>query len=132
MFLHVLLIDDDPSTNYYNKLILTERQLADQISIAESAEEGLAIVQDVLDGKLSPPEVILLDINMPGMDGWDFIKEFKQFSFDDIKAPYIFMLTNSNAPGEIQKANNLESIHAIFTKPLNEQSIEALVEAVKS
>ncbi|WP_296618730.1 response regulator, partial [Marivirga sp.] len=71
----VLLIDDDEATNFYHKLILEKENTGVYIQSVKSAKEGLDFLLCKGDYSDYPqPGIIFLDLNMPGMSGWDFLE----------------------------------------------------------
>ncbi|GGB81039.1 response regulator [Flavobacterium suaedae] len=68
-----MLIDDNKVDNFFHERIIKKNDAADTIVVKESGEEALTYLNTNTNLK---PDVILLDINMPGMSGWDFIEEY--------------------------------------------------------
>jgi CheY-like chemotaxis protein len=117
----VLLIDDDEDDNYFHSLVLKGTGVIDEIRVAENATEALSFFNDVN----FKPELIFLDINMPGINGWEFLEEFNKNN-----APVnsvIVMLTTSMSPQDKKRADNSKRISRFETKPLNRMKIRAIL-----
>lgn len=70
-----MLVDDDDSTNYLHKIIIEEMRITEQISIARNGQEALDKISDhIKDDQCL--DLIFLDINMPVMDGFEFLQEY--------------------------------------------------------
>ncbi|WP_405294687.1 response regulator [Algibacter sp. Ld11] len=122
-----LLIDDDKFTNFYNEKIVKKYNAFDSVQSVNSGADALAYLQKAMDGLVKKPEVIFLDINMPAMNGWEFIEEYSKLDkafTADIK---IIMLTTSSNPKDQEKANDSYFINGYINKPL---SITLLDEAL--
>ena len=72
----VLLIDDDEDDNYFHRLVLEESASVERIIIAESSIEALEYIRS---GKINP-DIIFLDVNMPKMNGWEFVEEYEKIN----------------------------------------------------
>ena len=121
-----MFIDDDEATNYYHQYIINKVDCCDQYLIFESSDDAL----DYLDtqSKLNnPPELIFLDLNMPKMDGWMFLKEYENRVS---KKSIIVILTSSTNPKDKQLAEENPLVFAIETKPLVRTKILELVELI--
>jgi CheY-like chemotaxis protein len=82
----VLLIDDDSINNFINERLINKLELAKKVNIAANGEEALSFLKENLSGPdHSIPQLILLDINMPVMDGFEFLKEYEKLNFPDKK-----------------------------------------------
>jgi CheY-like chemotaxis protein len=113
----VLLIEDNEITNFLHKIVLKQA--------------GIDFVDEVLNGldacnylEKSCPDIIFLDINMPIMDGWEFLNE-KQVRELCMNVK-IAMLTSSPLPEDRKKAENYPSVIAYLEKPLTLEKIEEL------
>jgi CheY-like chemotaxis protein len=128
----VLLIDDDEPTNFLNKMIIEETGLVEEVKVAQSALEAL----DYLSGKgqaganneLPTPELIFLDINMPAMDGWEFLEKYDQLSPEQKAAIIVVMLTTSFNPEDEQKAERISYISSYRNKPLTQEILMGILE----
>ncbi len=82
---HILLVDDSDATNFFNKMMLNKSTCVTDITIAKNGEEAL---KKLTSGVL--PEFILLDINMPVMNGWEFLDAFHHLRL--APSPIIFLM----------------------------------------
>jgi CheY-like chemotaxis protein len=115
----VLLIDDDDATNFYHSLILEEELTGVYIQTVRSAKEGLDFL--LCKGKYAgcpQPGIIFLDINMPGMTGWDFLAEYDQLSKEILKRSVVVMLSTSCNPDDEVRAAKILSVKEFVNKPL--------------
>jgi len=71
----ILLVDDNQSTNFFNKIII-ERNIFAQITTATDGVKAINHIKSLIENNSEVPEYIFLDINMPEMDGWEFLKEY--------------------------------------------------------
>ncbi len=109
----ILLIDDDEDDNYFHQLILSEMNVTDNIQIAKNGVEALEILKKYE----TPPELIFLDINMPKMNGWEFLEEYAKLPSDHKAKAIVAMLTTSQNPADKTKAKDY-SIESFYSKPL--------------
>lgn len=115
----VLLIDDDDATNFYHTIILEEEFIGAHIQSVRSAKEGLDFL--LCKGEYADypqPGIIFLDINMPGMTGWDFLAEYDRLSEDILDRSVVIMLTTSQNPDDKEKAAEFPSVKEFVNKPL--------------
>jgi len=121
----VLLIDDDEPTNFLNKLTLKKMGCVDNIVTAFDGQEALNYLTEHQRG--NPPELIFLDINMPLMNGWEFLEEYQLLSFDN-DPPVVIMLTTSINPDDEEKSKKYSTIAGFMHKPLELEEINKLIE----
>jgi CheY-like chemotaxis protein len=116
----ILLIDDDEPTNFFYRIILEESACTNHIQIEQSGSSALDYI--FAPGERQPsqplPDLIILDINMPGMDGWDFIDKYRELQKDKNFKPVIIMLSTSLNPDDEIKANEIIEISRYMHKPL--------------
>ncbi|OUJ69176.1 response regulator [Hymenobacter crusticola] len=125
----VLLVDDDATTNFLNKLLLTRLEVAEQVLVAENGEQALrTIVQACLDpSAMACPQLILLDMNMPVMNGLAFLEAYVQLPLAQRQAIVIVMLTTSLHERDLAQAQQLP-IAGFLNKPLTKEKVAALLE----
>lgn len=130
----VLLIDDDFATNFINQKIIQKANIAEHIQIALNGKEAMDFLcntgnflgQDI---KNPQPGLVFLDINMPVMDGWEFINAYKNLIPDKQKEEIrIIMLTSSFNPADKAKANDIKEIAEYRHKTLNATILHEIVQ----
>ena len=122
----ILLVDDDKGTNYLHKMVLKEADIAENILVALNGEQALEIINNV-DNKYPQPELIFLDINMPKMNGWEFLEEYQKFDNSRKNEHIIVMLTVSLNPDDEKKASTIPEISGFRSKPLNIEMLELII-----
>jgi CheY-like chemotaxis protein len=127
----VLVIDDDEPTNFFTRMILEESGCTDHIKVMQSGQEALDYLakskQAGSDASSYPsPDLILLDINMPAMDGWEFLDEYKKFNVES--RIIVVMLTTSLFPEDKLRAEKIPEISGFENKPLTEEKLTAVLE----
>ena len=108
-----LLIDDNPLDNYINTKIISRSNFATEILAIESPEEALELLRA---GKFRP-DIIVLDIRMPVMDGFDFLDKYEKLDIDKDQIE-IVMLTSSINPGDMERAKHYKHVRKYITKTL--------------
>lgn len=119
----VLLIDDDQINNFLNARLIGKINICHTLEIAQNGEEGLTLLRKKITANSSLPDLILLDINMPVMDGFEFMNGFKNLNCTTIK---IILLTTSSNPEDIKRFN--ESLACGYiNKPLTEEKLKNIL-----
>ncbi|NVK53116.1 MAG: response regulator [Flavobacteriaceae bacterium] len=123
----ILLIDDDPATNFLHKLIIKKEDCTENIICIQSAKEALDYLKTRNEKGIYPhPEMIFLDINMPGMNGWEFLNEYEKNEKEQ-KAKIVVMLTTSLDPEDKKKADNIKEINRFISKPLTSEKLREVL-----
>lgn len=124
----ILLIDDDEPTNYMNEKFIREADCTDNIIIRESGDEGLEYLRNCAENGDPLPELIFLDINMPGMNGWDFLEEYKKLDESIQSEILLIMLTTSLNPDDKDRAEKIEEISGFINKPFSVETLNVVLE----
>lgn len=123
---HLMIIDDNEIDLYVSSMILERSSIDCKIVTKLSAMEAINYLNEISKETSQIPDLILLDINMPEMDGFGFLDVFGSMN-DGIKnKTKIVMLTSSNDPGDIKRAGEYDYVKDYFLKPLNFESIQNL------
>lgn len=120
----ILLIDDNYIDNYINKKIVTNEKIADTISVMLSPIEALDYLANKKD---KYPELILLDIKMPQMDGFEFLSEFSKLPEAQKSKCRIIMLSSSHNMQDIEAAKKSPYVVEYLIKPLDASKLNAVI-----
>lgn len=127
----ILLIDDDPATNFLNQLLLRDFTLDAHVQVTESGFQALEYLtctgRYAAETKFPQPGIILLDINMPGMNGWEFMEEYKRLPENQKGGIVLAMLTTSFNPEDRERASIISEIDDFISKPLTPKSMERIL-----
>jgi len=128
----VLLIDDDGPTNYLHRLVLNEIDCTEQIHVFQSTEKALHFIAygqpfDYPDKEEAADNLILLDINMPRMDGWEFLAAYRQLPEGRKKKFVVVLLTTSLNPDDKATAAKVNEVKGFYNKTLTSQKLEDIL-----
>ncbi|MDZ4840128.1 MAG: response regulator [Bacteroidota bacterium] len=126
----VLLIDDDQIDNFINERMVTTTNFAKTVSVYNNAPAALIYLEDLLINSKVLPEVIFLDLNMPVMNGFQFLEEY-----DKLVKIYpnmalqcrVIVLSSSISETDINRASINPYVFRYINKPLSEKYLNAIV-----
>jgi len=122
----ILLIDDDEPTNFLNKMTLEQANCVRHIRIAPSGQAALDYLRGSPDDCLRP-DLIFLDINMPAMDGWEFLAQYQALPQERKADTVLIMLTTSLNPDDEKRTLTIPEVSGFEHKPLNQVRLEQLL-----
>ncbi len=132
----IICVDDDPLCLFLAEVTIKESNMANEILLAESAPAAISLLKDLYskdDQKLESQELstlIFLDINMPVMNGWDFLEIFEnefQHLFGQVR---IFILSSSIDTADIIRSKQYKSVDDYIAKPLTVEVLNKLKTAI--
>ena len=123
----IMLIDDDRATTVYNEIIIEEHGAAQTVMIYNSPEEALIYLTTPFTEEKMNPDLILLDINMPRMDGWEFVEAYSQDKAGGIATKTIVMLSTTADRIEYEMAEANDFLQGIKSKPLTFETLDEIL-----
>ncbi|MCB0430696.1 MAG: response regulator [Flavobacteriales bacterium] len=124
----ILLVDDDEPTNMFHRIVLENTGVSKVIKVAETGFQALRLLQDPQDITCQDPDIIFLDLNMPGMNGWEFIDNYRKLRIQGTAPSKIFILTTSSDDDDIKRAEGIKEIQGFRSKPLTEEMIQEIID----
>ncbi|HEY8934212.1 MAG TPA: response regulator [Cyclobacteriaceae bacterium] len=118
----IMLIDDNPDDNFFHERVIRKCDAAENIIVMQAATVALEYLQSKPD---MCPDLIFLDINMPGMNGWEFLEEYNKLDKSLQSRVIVIMLTTSENPDDQIKAVNI--VTDFKTKPLTKEMLEEII-----
>jgi CheY-like chemotaxis protein len=122
----ILLIDDDSITNFINSSVIKNMGLGKVVKVVTNGMEAIEYINRDCKIENNYPDLILIDINMPGMDGFEFLKEYRNLKIKECQKTTIMILTTSSSSRDKEKANKLGVL--MLAKPLRKKMIIELFE----
>ena len=134
MFQKILCIDDDPIALLLSKLLLTKFCLESEIVALNNGEEALNYLsqsETLKKNKENDNLVVFLDLNMPIMDGWEFLEKFENELYVNYPNIKIILLSSSIDPSDIEKSNHFPMVLEFMSKPLSKEILKIVAEKLK-
>jgi CheY-like chemotaxis protein len=124
----VLIIDDDEINNLICTKVIKDYNPEMKVDSLTSSTKGLSHLEDLVKNRPEDlPEIILLDINMPTISGWDFIREYrKMMTAVESEKIKLFVLTSSQYYQDAELADQYREVQKLFTKPLTASILEEI------
>ncbi len=126
----VCIIDDDPVFVFGAKILLRKNDFCSDVKVYKNGKEALEHIMPGGEENEDAPDVIILDLNMPVMDGWEFLDEVSKLSKIDKKP--IFVVSSTIDPKEVQRIKSYDVVHDFIEKPLSKEKIRLLKDKLKT
>ena len=126
---NLLLVDDDELFTFMTKKIIEKTNLANQIRIFENGKLAIDFLDATSEKKELLPEVILLDLSMPVLDGWGFLEEYILLKPRLAKKITLYIVSSSVSPKDHQRAKEYSDISDFIIKPM---TTEMFIDLIKN
>jgi len=129
----VLLIDDDDTSLFLSELIIKRNKFAEHTHKINNGDDALIFIEENCIGFVDEisnqcPDLVFLDINMPGMDGFSVLESIKKMNLSGEVPMKIFMLSSSNSARDIEYAKKL-GVDGFINKPLSAVKLSGILNA---
>lgn len=122
------IIDDDKLSARLMTILLAKNNFSDQIESFSNALDALENLRENVRNKSDLPDIILLDLNMPMMDGWQFLDEFMLLPL--LKEVHVFIMTSSIDPADIEKSKKYAVVRLYVDKPITVKKLELMQQII--
>ncbi len=134
----ILVVDDNESDRLLARFAIEDSGLTNDIYFSNDGKEALDFIENYDKNKNAfdkkyPPTLILLDINMPAMNGFEFLESYEKYNNDErYNSVVILMLTSSHSEDDKKRASQFKTVKGFLTKPVDEDNLrEALSKAME-
>lgn len=124
------IIDDDPIFVFGIKKMMKNINFSEDYLICSNGKDALDKLTSVINEGKEVPDVILLDLNMPVMDGWDFLEEFKKVKLP--KKIVIYIVTSSIDKSDMERVQEFNNVSDYVIKPLEFRELEKIKETLQA
>lgn len=124
----ILLVDDDQHDNFFHKKVIEKAGVSLDVQVVKNGLEAITFLESAADKGFPTPELIFLDINMPRMNGWEFIEAYEQLEKEQQAKIVIVMLTTSLNPEEKEKAETSPTVNDFRSKPLTVEMLHEIMD----
>lgn len=121
------LVDDDSIFQFLTENAIKETNLVNQIKIFSNGLEAINFLKSEAENPDRLPEIILLDLSMPVMDGWEFLEEYLLLQPRLGKKIVIYVISSSIAPVDVQKAKSISAVTDYVIKPVTKDKFIELI-----
>lgn len=123
--MNVLLIDDDSTFRFIAKMITEKTGILQIIAEADDGRSGLDYLRDRATNGGTLPDMILLDLNMPGTDGWEFLRQYPEVLHKEKRIPVVVVSSSINREDR-EKSETFPCVRGMITKPLTEADLHEI------
>ena len=120
----ILLVEDNMANIFLQKRIINKLDCADKVTVVRTGTEAYELVKQLAVDPPSLPDLIFLDINLPAMNGWEFMELYDQLNIPVDKRPVILILTHSGYSKDKRQAGQMKGVNGFYNKPLTVPLLE--------
>ena len=122
----ILCVDDDPITLMLCKMVITKASFSNEIATAKNGQEALKYFDAIktIATTKNKPQLIFLDLNMPVMNGWEFLDSFNTKEYSDYHDTKVIILSSTIDPEDLEKSKKYPMVIDFLSKPISKEMLE--------
>lgn len=124
------IVDDDDIYQLTTSIMLKKTDLVNKIILFSNGLKAINFIKDEISNVENIPDVLFLDINMPVMDGWEFLKEYLLIKPMIPKTVVIYMVSSSVDERDVLKAKGISALSGYIVKPISTQNIKEVISEI--
>ena len=125
--LKVIILDDDPISNFLTKKVIEKSNVATDVIVFQEPTE---LLTGLAENKVAYPDIIFVDLNMPKVNGWQFIDLFNEIDTNETEKVNLIILSSSSNCDDIERAGNISRVKDYIIKPLTIDVMESLCQSI--
>ena len=127
----ILCIDDDPITLMLCKMVITKALFSNEIATAKNGEEALKYYDSLkTTSTIKKPQLIFLDLNMPVMNGWEFLDSFVTAEYSEYHDTKVIILSSTIDPQDLEKSKKYPMVIDFLSNPISKEMLEFLKDKI--
>ena len=126
-----MIVDDDDIFVFLTKKAIDKTVYFNEIIVFNNGLDSIEYIKENIHNPDLLPEVILLDLSMPIMDGWQFLDEYAGFKSQIEKVIVIYVVTSSISPEDIKKAKSIEEVSDFIVKPITHEKLAEVIKELQ-
>jgi CheY-like chemotaxis protein len=127
----ILCVDDDPITLMLCKMVITKSSFSNEIATAKNGEEAIKYFDALKTTDANnKPQLIFLDLNMPVMDGWEFLDSFNTAAYSEFHDTKVIILSSTIDPEDLKKSKKYPMVIDFLSKPISKEMLEFLKDKI--
>ncbi len=122
------IIDDDPIFIYGTKRLMAEIDFCETLLVYQNGQDAIDGLNGLRARGEKLPSIILLDLNMPIMNGWEFLEDFIKISNDNREGITVYIISSSVDPRDLERIKNYEVVSNYILKPISTEDLRKVLE----
>jgi len=124
------IIDDDPIFIYGTKRLMEEVDFCDTVLVFQNGQDAIDGLHKITESGEKLPCVIFLDLNMPVMNGWEFLEDFMKIPNRNREKVVIYIISSSVDPRDLERIKNYEVVNNYILKPISKEDLESALKNI--
>lgn len=128
--INIHLIDDDQTFTFLTRKIIASTGFATRIVGSADGQEAIGYLNDQISNKNPLPDLILLDLSMPIMDGWEFLEEYSSLDPQIKKKTKLYIVSSSISPHDVERAKSYSAVKDFLVKPIRKDKLTEIFQSL--